>query len=351
MIDLLKGEINFLKSAWQNLLGRPLLTLVLKTIFDHDEYYTSRDPALLASNFTDILAFLSYSWRHLLGRPTITLMATNWLLDNNKVPLAMIQTMKKLKSGYISGTRVILGNLGDFINTSAITDLSFLGSQEDGYPDKLNPAVQAYLDEHLLRSFSHRASTTSIRSSGLRPKNLRRRMSVKGAIKKTRSINVDSETLGMEGNVTERRLSHVTPQWLEPNQTTVGAAGAAGAGTGAAATGPSGGSPTSRDPSPNTQAQQQQQQPRYGTERVSLDDDGKKLHIQTSATAAMPKIHIQPLPRHRPTTETNFENTEVEELIAMLRETENLEEQGDILQHLVDTQGLDFNTANTSRNE
>ncbi|XP_041782180.1 probable phosphorylase b kinase regulatory subunit alpha isoform X3 [Anopheles merus] len=316
-------------------------------IFDHDEYYTSRDPALLASNFTDILAFLSYSWRHLLGRPTITLMATHWLLDNNKVPLAMIQTMKKLKSGYISGTRVILGNLGDFINTSAITDLSFLGSQEDGYPDKLNPAVQAYLDEHLLRSFSHRASTTSIRSSGLRPKNLRRRMSVKGAIKKTRSINVDSETLGMEGNVTERRLSHVTPQWLEPNQTTVGAAGAAGVGTGAAATGPSGGSPTSRDPSPNTQAQQQQQQqqqPRYGTERVSLDDDGKKLHIQTSATAAMPKIHIQPLPRHRPTTETNFENTEVEELIAMLRETENLEEQGDILQHLVDTQGLDFNT-------
>ncbi|XP_040174785.1 probable phosphorylase b kinase regulatory subunit alpha isoform X3 [Anopheles arabiensis] len=302
MIDLLKGEINFLKSAWQNLLGRPLLTLVLKTVH----------------------------------------------LDNNKVPLAMIQTMKKLKSGYISGTRVILGNLGDFINTSAITDLSFLGSQEDGYPDKLNPAVQAYLDEHLLRSFSHRASTTSIRSSGLRPKNLRRRMSVKGAIKKTRSINVDSETLGMEGNVTERRLSHVTPQWLEPNQTTVGAAGAAGAGTGAAATGPSGGSPTSRDPSPNTQAQQQQQQqqqqPRYGTERVSLDDDGKKLHIQTSATAAMPKIHIQPLPRHRPTTETNFENTEVEELIAMLRETENLEEQGDILQHLVDTQGLDFNT-------
>lgn len=46
--------------------------------------------------------------------------------------------------------------------------------------------------------------------------------------------------------------------------------------------------------------------------------------------------------RHRP--ETNFADTEVEELIAMLRETENLEEQGDILQYLVDTQGLDFNT-------
>ena len=32
MIDILKGEINFLKTAWQNLLGRPLVTLVLKNI-------------------------------------------------------------------------------------------------------------------------------------------------------------------------------------------------------------------------------------------------------------------------------------------------------------------------------
>lgn len=32
MIDILKGEINFLKSAWQNLLGRPLVTLVIKPV-------------------------------------------------------------------------------------------------------------------------------------------------------------------------------------------------------------------------------------------------------------------------------------------------------------------------------
>lgn len=60
---------------------------------------------------------------------------SNETLDQDRIPLAMIQTMKKLKSGYINGTRVMLGNLGDFINTSAVTDLSFLGSQEDGYPD------------------------------------------------------------------------------------------------------------------------------------------------------------------------------------------------------------------------
>lgn len=124
----------------------------------------------------------------------------------------MIQTMKKLKSGYINGTRVMLGNLGDFLNTSAITDLSFLGSQEDGYPDRklniiikyslkffffkttlgLNPSVQTYLDEHLLRAFSQR-STVNVKSATSKPRReLRRRMSCKGAIKKTRSINVDS---------------------------------------------------------------------------------------------------------------------------------------------------------------
>lgn len=55
----------------------------------------------------------------------------------------------------------------------------------------LNPAVQAYLDEHLLRSFSQK-NMVNMKSSGLRPRQLRRRMSCKGAIKKTRSINVDS---------------------------------------------------------------------------------------------------------------------------------------------------------------
>lgn len=59
----------------------------------------------------------------------------------------------------------------------------------------------------------------------------------------------------------------------------------------------------------------------------------------------MPKIQLGPgSTRTRTNTDTNFADTEVEELIAMLRETENLEEQGDILQYLVDNQGLDFNT-------
>nr|XP_036221282.1 probable phosphorylase b kinase regulatory subunit alpha isoform X15 [Bactrocera oleae] len=272
MIDILKGEINFLKSAW-DLLGRPLVTLVLRKIH----------------------------------------------LDQDKIPLAMIQTMRKLKSGYINGTRVMLGNLKDFLNTSAITDLSFLGSTEDGYPDRLNPDVQAYLDEHLLRSFSHRGMM-KLHGAHLRPRQLRRRMSCKGAIKKTRSINVDSDNLGMEGPtpLTERRLSSVIPPpWLLPNKAN---------NVSVFATTPEEGPTITVDP--------------LIRENIYPIDPHHSRSAIERRIQAIPKILVQ---RHR--TDTNFADTEVEELIAMLRETENLEEQGDILQYLVDTQGLDFNTA------
>ncbi|XP_016984686.1 probable phosphorylase b kinase regulatory subunit alpha isoform X6 [Drosophila rhopaloa] len=298
---------------------------------DYEEYYTTRDPDLLASNFTTNLAFLTNNWRHMLGRPTITLMATHYMLDQDKIPLAMIQTMRKLKSGYINGTRVMLGSLKDFLNTSAITDLSFLGSTEDGYPDRLHPDVQTYLDEHLLRSFSNR-STMNLRGGQLRPRTLRRRMSCKGAIKKTRSINVDSDNLGMEGPspLTERRLSSIVPPpWLQANKQSH---------VSVFATTPEEGPASSPLHLGNELSIRENIYPVDPHQSRSAIDRRSEFVRQQEIT--VPKILIQ---RHR--AETNFADTEVEELIAMLRETENLEEQGDILQYLVDTQGLDFNTA------
>ncbi|XP_032296038.1 probable phosphorylase b kinase regulatory subunit alpha isoform X9 [Drosophila virilis] len=296
---------------------------------DYEEYYTTRDPDLLASNFTTNLGFLTNNWRHMLGRPTITLMATHYMLDQDKIPLAMIQTMRKLKSGYINGTRVMLGNLKDFLNTSAITDLSFLGSTEDGYPDRLHPDVQTYLDEHLLRSFSNR-STMNLRGGQLRPRHLRRRMSCKGAIKKTRSINVDSDNLGMEGPtpLTERRLSSIVPPpWLQANKQ-----GHVSVFATTPEEGPS--SPPQLGGDLGLRENIYPMDPQHS--RSAID---RRSEFVRQQEITVPKILIQ---RHRP--DTNFADTEVEELIAMLRETENLEEQGDILQYLVDTQGLDFNT-------
>ncbi|CAL7948196.1 unnamed protein product [Xylocopa violacea] len=242
--------------------------------FDAEEYYTTNDAALLANTFTTNLAFLTINWKQMLGRPTITLVATHNHLDQGKIPLAMITTMKKLKSGYINGTRVSLGHLNEFLSTSCITNLSFLGSSEDGRPDKLNPQVQQYLDEHLMRAFPHRTGLLNrpvIRTA----KNLRRKMSVKGAIKKTRSIAIE---------LTDTTLTTNPAQSVPADQT----------------------------PSP--------------TDELLSWTNSPKLH------------------RSRAIGETQYAETEVEELLTMLRETESLEEQGDILQYLVDSQGLYFNT-------
>lgn len=74
-----------------------------------------------------------------------------------------------------------------------------------------------------------------------------------------------------------------------------------------------------------------------------LEVPGTSSH-RSSFQGEVPRIHLTPSARHHRSANENFENAEVEELLAMLRESESLEEQGDILQYLVDTQGLDFNT-------
>ncbi|XP_077259006.1 putative phosphorylase b kinase regulatory subunit alpha isoform X1 [Temnothorax americanus] len=252
MIDIFKGEINFLKSSWQNMLGRPLVVMPLKNIH----------------------------------------------LDQGKIPLAMITTLKKLKSGYINGTRVSLGNLNDFLSTSCITNLSFLGSSEDGRPDKLNPQIQQYLEEHLMRPFPHRAGLLNKPGPIRGAKNLRRRMSVKGAIKKTRSIAVEPEILGMAGE--DRRHSSVliVNPFIEVTDTTLSL---------------------------------------NATQPVTIERT-------PSPTDELLSWKNSPKTKHRTISEGQYAEAEVEELLSMLRETESLEEQGDILQYIVDSKGLLFDT-------
>ncbi|GJQ67280.1 hypothetical protein Trydic_g8181 [Trypoxylus dichotomus] len=344
MIDICKSEINFLKSSWQNMLGRPLVVLAIRSVhlgtyfaffdyrapcvcllppnsllilnpinmpdrtdnnptcknFDADEYYTSLDSGLLTDALISMLAFLTINWRNVLGRPTVTLVVTHRSLDNGKIPLAMITTMKKLKSGYINGTRVTLGCLNDFLSTSCVTNLSFLGCHEEGLPDKLNPQVQHYLEEHLNKSLANRSILLMTYGANRRAeRNLKRRMSVKGAVKKTRSINVDSETLGMEGGGGNERKYSIFP----------------GA---------------------------------WGMDQV----DHHHHHHGRQTRSPSPEVPHKAPPDHNNTSSggnrhrTNIEyaDTEVEELFAMLRESDSLEEQGDILQYLVDSKGPDFNT-------
>lgn len=58
---------------------------------------------------------------------------------------------------------------------------------------ELNPQVHQYLEEHLMKTLSTKSSLLVAPGSSRRGRYLKRRMSVRGAIKKTRTINVDCE--------------------------------------------------------------------------------------------------------------------------------------------------------------
>ncbi|XP_045492081.1 probable phosphorylase b kinase regulatory subunit alpha isoform X4 [Colias croceus] len=287
---------------------------------DMKRFYIASDYELMVDMLKSEIYFLKSSWQNLLGRPLIVLTLNDMNLDHGKIPMAMITTMKKLKSGYINGTRVTLGNLGDFLSTSAITNLSFLGSQEDGYPDKLNPQVQSYLEEHLLKSFSTKFSLLS--RPAARGRSLRRRMSVRGAIKKTRSINVDSETLGMEGENGPHGVLERKPSWLEVDPV------------------------YGRSPSPEDAKRKSFTK---GTSTTNLGVT-PTIEITKEKSPSPPKEEVMSksvIVRNRTISESQslvYAEQETDELIGMLRETESLDEQGDILQYLVDTHGLEFNT-------
>jgi phosphorylase kinase alpha/beta subunit len=107
----------------------------------------------------------------------------------------MISTIKKLKSGYLNGTRVVLGNLEDFLSTSCITSLSFLANTEEGDPDGLHESVKEFLEKELNKPFIRKISrqTSAKRKISIRS----RKSGVSGIIKRTRSIQVDQYDPGL----------------------------------------------------------------------------------------------------------------------------------------------------------
>ena len=54
----------------------------------------------------------------------------------------MLSSLRKLKSGYIEGTRVSFGSYEKFYSTTCVTNLSFLGDVESGRPGALVSDVE-----------------------------------------------------------------------------------------------------------------------------------------------------------------------------------------------------------------
>ncbi|XP_045106355.1 probable phosphorylase b kinase regulatory subunit alpha isoform X10 [Portunus trituberculatus] len=297
--------------------------------FDNEESYLSNDVDLGVYFFGVALDYVASTWKDL-GRPMVVLrMRSNYTDEDGKIPPSMISTLKKLNSGYINGTRVSLGKMQEFLNTSCITSLNFLNDTEAGFPDSLKSDVKEYLEKQMRGTLSWRRSDLvrmsnrfpfrlgdqnypqlrfSQRTSRDRDDPVRRKISgmLRGTIRKSRSLFVDDDREAPP--IVSRRSSVAT-------------------------------SPTSDIGMPILEVSV----PPTPT-RVTPPLSSHSRSRSRSPSPEKDSDLWESMVRHRVASDAVYENVDLEELMMQLREAENLEEQGDILHYLVVQFGLNHET-------
>eukprot|EP00092_Neocalanus_flemingeri_P040364 GFUD01043962.1.p1 GENE.GFUD01043962.1~~GFUD01043962.1.p1 ORF type:complete len:1237 (+),score=200.38 GFUD01043962.1:169-3879(+) len=277
--------------------------------FDRSTNYIDTDPSLAMSTLAYSLNYLSTSWMAL-GRPTLTLILNSSMLEEGRVPPPIVNTLKKLSGGYINGTRVILGTHEQFKPTSCFSELAFLGNIEDGMPDKLDPQVVKYLESQL--------GTGSVKEGilGKLYKEQKRHsssgsnvtISLTGSMKRSRSICPDLAT----SREIAKQLSEIAAMEEEDDQDGNSA--------------------------------------NFSSFFIG-ESDSVKTRISTASAHISKESSIDEdhmiLPSTRRTrfeTESQFEDTEVQDLVDMLSSTNDMEIHGDILHYMVATYGMQFQT-------
>ncbi|KAK8725765.1 hypothetical protein OTU49_010467 [Cherax quadricarinatus] len=284
---------------------------------DRQRFFIASDLDLLLDIFKTELNFLQCTWKHMLGRPIVTLELNQSFLEDGKIPPAMISTLKKLKSGYINGTRVSLGKMQEFLNTSCITSLNFLNDTEGGFPDSLKAEVKDYLEKQMRGSLSWRRADLVRMSNRFSQRTTRdparRKISValRGTIRKSRSLFVDDE----RGVGSSLGFSLEPPPVVSRRNSTVT-------------------SPTSELGHPLLE--------------ISVPTTPTRVTPPLSSRSRSPSPDKEDLwesmIRHRVASDAVYENVDLEELLLQMREAESLEEQGDILHYLVVQFGLNHET-------
>ncbi|KAK8784966.1 hypothetical protein V5799_008668 [Amblyomma americanum] len=245
---------------------------------DSEEFHLVNDVDLFVSTLRSDVAVLRSHW-YFDGRPTVVVILRDRHLVHNKLPASLRQTIKKLVSGYINATRVSLGKLRDFMNTSCVVSLEFLRDYEEGDFESLPQGVQTYLDRavrhtELLRSVGLQSQLLSGASSAA----TRRKPLVSGIIKRSRTI------ASQEHAIPENPATAVSPYQTSPSVSNI------------------------------------------ASRRNSIEEE------------AAPTTTVDVL------AELKLDSVDTKELVDTLRETDCLEEQGDILHYLAIRKGLTWDT-------
>ncbi|XWK87310.1 MAG: glycoside hydrolase family 15 protein [Phormidium sp.] len=95
----------------------------LPAFLDKQQFYLTLDYHFLLDQIRSELAYIQRNWTEL-GRPTMTLLLTHSMLETGSE--ALLALMQELNSGYCNGVQVKLGNLQQFMQTSAKERIDFI---------------------------------------------------------------------------------------------------------------------------------------------------------------------------------------------------------------------------------
>ncbi|XP_055893671.1 probable phosphorylase b kinase regulatory subunit alpha isoform X19 [Biomphalaria glabrata] len=318
------SEIGLLATSKLYMLHDKILAFVPQ-FMDLQRFYMVLDTNFLVDFLRTEVSYLKRSWKAL-GRPIVTLTISHELLDNYQhPPNALLATIKKLQSGYISGTRVHLGKLSDFLHTSCITKLSFLRDVDDysGKPDKNMMDLlmgQSTISRQRLLSESHVKGKRrpSFRSAVL---------SVHGIVRRSRSIQIDPDeipdlqtAIGLGRKMSVDYDETLNDKNERDNE------------------GDCESKPMCVTSSPSN------------SDIVALNDSVVQplphhLRDESDSLSVQPSPHTSPKSaRKNLKSVTESEDTDITELIEQLKQTANLQEQADIIHYLFMTRGPEFDT-------
>ncbi|XP_008318790.1 phosphorylase b kinase regulatory subunit alpha, skeletal muscle isoform isoform X2 [Cynoglossus semilaevis] len=115
-------------------LGTSKFYIIRNTIFsftpqfiDHQQFYMALDNKMIVEMLRTEISYLASRWR-MTGRPTVTFPVSQTMLteDQSNLDPAVLATLKKLQDGYYGGARIQTGKLSEFFTTSCFAHLSFM---------------------------------------------------------------------------------------------------------------------------------------------------------------------------------------------------------------------------------
>uniref|UniRef100_A0A8C7KR10 Phosphorylase b kinase regulatory subunit n=1 Tax=Oncorhynchus kisutch TaxID=8019 RepID=A0A8C7KR10_ONCKI len=117
-------------------LGTSKFYIIRDTVFsftpqfiDHQEFYLALDNHMILEMLRNDLSYLASRWR-ITGCPTVSFpISSNMLTDDHKeLDPAVLAVLRKLQDGYYGGARVQTGKLSKFMNTSCCSQLQLTDS-------------------------------------------------------------------------------------------------------------------------------------------------------------------------------------------------------------------------------